>query len=159
MVIMVPDMSLRASRQANSSVRTYPRLYGTPSLCAPCLAGAHGDPATTTTTTRVEDGRRREVSPTTRLAEANRGRGDLAWNCSAAPSARSLPRRLGVTIPIYAAKHFGKKRRKKKREGCSACNVQGYRLFPQRVRFVQRASRAHAAAGSTAWASWVFSCT
>lgn len=84
-VIMVSDMSfptppdtLGFYAYTNMLVRTYRRLYGTPSLCAPCLAGASN-------TDNDARGRwsKREVSPIKQLSEANRGRSGLAWNPSA----------------------------------------------------------------------------
>lgn len=137
---MVPDMSLRASGPANSSVRTYLRLYGTPSLCAPCLAGAHG-----VRSNNNDNGARGRRSKKGSLSHKTALRGEpwkrrprLEFFCCAVCALTPPPPRAR-----YAVKHFGKKA--VLHATFRGARSLGYRLFPQRVHFVQRAVRVHAA--------------
>lgn len=133
-VIMVPDMSGRASLQTGEQLCAHisPTLrYSIPLRTVPGRS-----PRRTDNNDNDARGRRSKKGS---LAEANRGRGDPAWNPSAAPSALSLPRRLSVDEPDkYAVKAV-------LHATFRGARSLGYRSFPQRVRFVQRASRAHAA--------------
>ena len=112
------------------AVRAHRRIYGSPSPCAPCLAGAHssGDRAAPTMT-RVEDGREMNALPENRYiwggpVNAARSTGRESFFFFFFPFAsrgRALP---PVLLRCEEAEEQKKKKRKEKKS-CFACSLQG----------------------------------